>query len=120
MEHRVIWLVVFSTWLLFPGSLSGQTLPQGGLYQIISGSYIECCGIGGDFSYSLPNANQSFVKLEVEPQGNIVTMTFLGEDMETVFGVDPCLLSNVIAFSFSSGLLFPDRIIFHVDPGPPP
>jgi hypothetical protein len=120
MNHRVLWPVVIATSLLFPGDICGQTLPQSGLYQIISGSYTECCGIAGDLTYSLPSASQSFVKLAVDPQRNLATMTFLGQDMETVFSVDPCLLNHVIPFSFSSGLIFPDHIVFHVDPSPPP
>src|SRR5258706_10709887 len=40
--------------------------PANALYQIISGNYIECCGIGGDVRSALPNESQRFVKLTID------------------------------------------------------
>src|SRR6266567_7315150 len=91
-----------------------------GVYQIISGAYSECCGIGGTFRSSLPNESQSFVKLTVDPQSELATMTFLGKDVQTVFSVVPCPPGDPINFSFNYGFTFSNSIVFHVDPGPAP
>jgi len=97
-----------------------QIRAASGLYQIISGTYIECCGIGGDFPSSLPNESQGFVRLTVEPQSDLVTMTFLGRDAQTVFSVVPCPPGDPINFSFNYGFVVSNSVVFHVDPGPPP
>jgi hypothetical protein len=90
--------------------------PRNGLYQINSGTYHACCGLAGnDLGYDLPSDDQSFVRLEID-QSNSPTMTFLGADAQTVFKVYPC--PPAIPFTFTHGLVFPDRIVFHVDPGP--
>lgn len=105
-----------------PNLLANPTGPPSGLYQITSGSYIECCGIGGDFCQSLPSKAQAFVRLTVDPRRALATMTFLGDDSRTVFSVVPVCPpgGGPIQFSFDFGLLFPDRIVFHVDPGSAP
>jgi hypothetical protein len=90
------------------------------LYRIISGSYIECCGIGGDFQSALPNQSQAFVRLTIDQQTDLATMVFLGEDSQTTFSVVPCPPNNPISFSLDYGFLFSDTIVFHIDPGPPP
>src|SRR5437867_9912246 len=87
--------------------------PANGLYQIISGTYIECCGIGGDFRSSLPNESQGFVRLTVDPQSDLATMTFLGEDSQTIFSVVPCPPGDPINFSFDYGFIFSNSIVFH-------
>ncbi len=94
--------------------------PANGLYQIISGNYIECCGIGGDVRSALPNESQRFVKLTIDSQSHFATMTFLGEDSRTLFSVVPCPPSDPINFRFDYGFFLSDSIVFHVDPGPPP
>src|SRR5437867_10419609 len=94
--------------------------PANGLYQIISGNYIECCGIGGDFRSALPNESQRFVKLTIDSQSHLATMTFLGEDSQTLFSVVPCPPGDSINFRFDYGFFLSDSIVFHVDPGPPP
>ncbi|HKQ37971.1 MAG TPA: Ig-like domain-containing protein [Verrucomicrobiae bacterium] len=91
--------------------------PRSGLYEINSGRYHACCGLGGDLGYDLPSDSQSFVRLEID-QNNSATMTFLGADAQTIFSIVPCPMGPPIPFSFSHGLVFPDRIVFHVDPGP--
>jgi hypothetical protein len=93
-------------------------LPRGGLYQINSGKYSACCGFAGDLGYDLPAQPQSFVRLEVDAARNTAAMTFLADDAQTVFTVFPCPPDNPIPFSFSHGLVFSNRIVFHVDPGP--
>src|SRR5262245_22561439 len=64
-----------------------QTLPVGGLYQIISGhyaEYVEAFG-GGPPKLLLPTQTQSYVELAIDDQNQIVRMTILGSDMQTVF-----------------------------------
>ena len=120
IKNRIICLAIISTFVLSMRFGSAQSWPVSGLYRITSGSYIECCGfIGSDVVTALPNENQGFVKLTVDPQRN-VSMTFLAEDMQTVFSIIPCPGPAAVNFSFSYGLVFSNAIIFHVDPGPPP
>lgn len=98
-----------------------QTLPSGGLYQIVSGTYLECCGIAGtDTVYSLPNSDQAFISLRTDSQTGIASMVFLGQDRLTVFSRVPCTSSGAIQFSFPFGFASSYGFIFHVDPGPPP
>lgn len=99
-------------------SAGAQSRAVSGLYQITSGTYIECCGIAGDFRASLPNDRQRFVRLTVEK--NIASMTFLGNAGQRVFSVLPCPPGDPINFSFDHGLFFSNRLVFHVDPGGPP
>src|SRR5436190_14963781 len=102
-------------------SVCAETLPVGGLYRIVSGTYTECCGIGAnDFVYPLPDENQSFVKLTIDPQSGTANMVFLGADRQTVFTTIPCPVHSAIDFSFPFGFLVAKSLVFHVDPGPPP
>jgi hypothetical protein len=107
--------------VLFLQSAGAQSGPTSGLYRIISGSYIERSGSLGDSFSSLPNASQRFVRLLVDPdpQSYLVTMTFLGEDLQTVFSAMPCPPGGPISFSFL-GSAYTDPMTFHVDPSPPP
>jgi hypothetical protein len=95
-----------------------QSTAISGLYQIISGTYSACCGIGGDFPSQLPNPEQSFIRLTVNSQGKDPTMTILGADMQTVFSVLSCPPGPRIPFRFDYGNAFSNWIAFHVDPGP--
>ncbi len=98
-----------------------QSGPVSGLYEITSGRYSECCGIAGnDFGYDLPDKRQRFARFTFESKSPTASLTFLGEDARTVFSTVPCPPSGALQFSFEYGLVFPDRVIFHVDPGPPP
>jgi hypothetical protein len=97
-----------------------SSAPVSGLYQIVSGTYDACCGIGGDFGSDLPSDEQSFVRLTIDKQSNLATMTFLGKDMETIFSIEPCPAGNPVPFSFDFGFILSNSIVFHVDPGPPP
>jgi hypothetical protein len=95
--------------------------PTNGLYQIVSGRYTECCGIAGAFIYPLPDSSQAFVQLTIDPQSNLAQMTFLGQDARTVFRIAPIFSRSEFAFSFSNGIVFPDRIEFRgpvLPPGP--
>jgi hypothetical protein len=103
------------------GSRPALCTPVSGLYQIIGGSYSECCGIGGNaFVVSLPNQGQSFVRLNIDAQSNLASMTFLANDARTVLSTIPCLPSGQIDFNFEFGFVSGDELFFHVDPGAPP
>jgi len=117
-SNRAVWCV--GVVALVCGTDSTGSAPAPGLYQIISGSYSECCGIAGDLGYPLPNQNQAFVNLKIDSETNLATMTFLAEDQQTVFTVIPCPPGAPISFNFEYGFIFSDQIFFHVDPGPPP
>jgi hypothetical protein len=117
---RSRWFGIFATLAVCIHFGYSQTGTASGLYQIISGSYSECCRIGGTLRSSLPNERQSFVRLTIDPQRDLATMVFLGADSQTIFSIAPCPPANPINFSFDCGFLFSDTIIFHVDPGPPP
>ena len=94
-----------------------QGVPTSGLYQIRSGRFTECCGIGGQFIHPLPDASQGFIGLRVDPQTNFAQMTFLAQDMQTVFSIG--YPGGGFTFSFTNGIVFPDHIQFGV-PFPPP
>jgi len=96
-----------------------QSAAVSGLYEIVSGTYTECCGIAGEMRLPLPNEDQRFVRLSVDSQTDLATMTFLGRDLQTVFSVVACPSGNSIQFLFSYGFINSNSIIFHVDPGPP-
>jgi hypothetical protein len=119
-NNRILCLAI--TWACVLSIRSGraQSRPESGIYQILSGTYSECCGFAGDFHYSLPNERQGFVRLMVDPKSDLAKMTFLGRDLQTVFSVVPCPPGDPIKFSFDYGFVFSNSIVFHVDPGPPP
>lgn len=119
-KNKIIWFAITSAFIVSIRSTAAQSGAASGLYQIISGNYIECCGLAGDIRSSLPNGSQRFVRLTVDPQDDVATMTFLGNDMQTVFSVIPCPPGDPINFSFDHGLVFSNRLVFHVDPGGPP
>jgi hypothetical protein len=94
-----------------------QTAPVSGIYQIVSGTYIQCCGFSGNgISQPLPNESQSFVDLSVD--GNLANMTFLGADMQSVYRIVVCPGTEPIYFNFNYGFVSSNSIFFHVDPGP--
>jgi len=97
-----------------------QSVPANGLYQIVSGTYNACCGIAGDIGYALPAQSQAFVNLTIHPETDLATITFLGQDEQTVFQAVPCPPASPIHFSFDYGFVYSNQIFFHVDPGPPP
>jgi hypothetical protein len=121
MRVDKILLLVVSTELFFTSLAAlAQEFPASGLYQIVSGRYVACCGIAGPISQVLPNDRQRFVRLEVE--GGQVTMTFLGTDLVTFSQDVLCPGTSPIRFSFPNGFVAPGstNIIFHADPGPFP
>jgi hypothetical protein len=119
-KNRTICLAITSALVVSIRLAGAQSGATSGVYQIISGTYSECCGIGGDFQSALPNESQGFISLTVDTKRDLATMTFLGKDLQTVFSVVPCPGGAPIHFRFDYGLIFSNSIIFHVDPGPLP
>jgi hypothetical protein len=98
-------------------SAGAQGEAVSGLYQIVSGTYTECCGIVAvPNRESLPNEYQRFVRLTVDPQTDLATMTFLSADSQTIRKVDGC--RNPIDLSFDFGSVRSNSIVFHIDPSP--
>jgi hypothetical protein len=98
--------------------IHAQTAFTTGYYQISGGLYTECCGIAGnDFSYELPDQNQRFVELIIDPGGTSARLTFLRPDMFTVFRSpqEP----PGFPFSFANGMVFSNYIRF-LSPAPLP
>jgi hypothetical protein len=120
LTSRLIQLTITGALFLSVHPVVGKSGFTSGLYQITSGSFSECCGIAGDFRYSLPKESQRFVRLAVDPQGHFATMTFLGNDQQTVFSAVACPSGDPIPFRFNYGFVFSNHLEFRVDPGPPP
>ena len=118
---RTTHLATLAALVLVSRGAPAQTAPVSGWYQILSGRYNECCGISGaDSGYKLPSPNQSYVKLTVDSQSGLASMTFFGADMRTIFSTIPCPPGGPINFSLDYGFGFLGVLVFHVDPGPPP
>jgi len=111
-KHKTVGLTVLSMTGLWLASPRAQELPIGGLYQIISGTYAECCGVAGPFINSLPETNQTYVQLTVDSQENHAQMAILGEDLRTVFSTSPGVPGTVFTFLFTIGMVFSDHIQF--------
>src|SRR5258708_39913835 len=119
-KDKIVWFAITSAFVVSIHSAGAQGEAASGLYQIISGSYSEGCGFGGEITSALPNESESFVRLTVDPQTDPATMTFLSADSQTVFSVFPCPPGDAINFRFDFGFVFADNIEFHVYPAPPP
>jgi len=118
LKNIIILLTVAGACL---GSVRAAETPiPSGVYKILSGTFIKCCGIAGAVKSPLPDESQSFVRLEIDPQTHLARMAFLGQDMSTVFSIVPCSPGNPIDFSFDYGFTSFNQIVFLADPGPPP
>ena len=111
-KRKTVGLVVLSMAVFWLGSARADEVPASGLYQIISGTYSECCGIAGRIIDSLPAASQNYVQLTVGSQENRAQMAFLGEDLHTVFSTGPGGAVGGFTFLFGTGTIFPDHIQF--------
>jgi hypothetical protein len=89
-------LAISAAFIVSVRPASAQSVPTSGLYEIVSGTYTVCCGFGGEMLASVPNEGQSFVRITVDTQADLATMTFLGRDLQTVFSVVPCPTGNPI------------------------
>jgi hypothetical protein len=111
-KHKTIGLIVLSVTVFWLASPRAQEVPVSGLYEIISGTYIECCGVAGPFTHSLPGANQHYLQLAVDSRENKAQMAFLGEDLHTVFSTSPGGAGTGFTFLFTTGTVLPDHIQF--------
>jgi hypothetical protein len=118
LANRISLIVIVLT-LMSRNGLTQSTL-MNGLYRISSGSFSACCGIAGDLGYSLPAQKQTYVRLQIDSQTNLATMTFLAQDKQTIFSVFVCPPADPFNFNFENGLVHSNQIFFHIDPGPPP
>src|SRR6266852_6576676 len=121
LMHRIGCFAIISALVLSFRSAPAQGAPTNGLYQIVSGRYTACCGIAGPFIYPLPDLSQTFIQLTIDPQSHLAQMTMLVQDAHTVFRIPPIGFSSGFAYSFSNGIVFPDRIEFRgpiLPPGP--
>ena len=119
--NKITWLAIILALVLSVRLAPAQGGPTNGLYQIVSGRYTECCGFTAGLIYPLPDSSQAFVQLTIDPQSNRAQMTILGQDARTVFRIAPIFSRSEFAFSFSNGIVFPDRIEFRgplLPPGP--
>src|SRR5262245_6343916 len=118
LNHRTIQSAILSALVGSFCNMHTQSALASGLYQIVSGTFSECCGFAGGIRFSLPNDGQSFVRLTVEPPGNLATMTFLGKNPQTIFSIIPCPPTDPIDFSFDNGIVFSNTLSFQVGPVP--
>ena len=111
-KHKTVELTVLSATVLWLVSSRAQEVPISGLYQIISGTYTECCGIAGPFIHTLPETNQTYVQLTANSQEHNAQMAILGEDLHTVFSTNPGGPGTGITFLFTTGTVLSDHIEF--------
>lgn len=112
LNNRVIRFASILALMLGIESPSAQSGPTGGLYQIVSGRYIACCGIAGPFIAPLPDARNAFIELTVDLKNNLAQMKVLGQDMHTVLRILPESCRSEFAYVFTNGIIFPDHIEF--------
>src|SRR5258706_9209152 len=112
LKRRAILLAIIPVLVIVNQPAWAQGVPASGLYQIILGRYVECCGIGGAFSYPLPTATQEFVELRIEPELNLAQMTFLAPDRHTVFHTSSFGPLSGFTYAFTNGMVFTDHIQF--------
>lgn len=118
-EARVFWLATIPAVVLAIQSACAQGVPTSGMYQIVSGRYIICCGIGGPLSMTLPKPNNAFIELAVDRQSNLAQMKLLAEDMQTILNTSTNLPGDEFVYSFTNGVIFPDHIRFGTPFVPP-
>jgi hypothetical protein len=112
LNNRLTRLAAISALVLGVQSACAQSGPTSGLYQIVSGRYIACCGIAGPFIDPLPDASDAFIELTVDLQNNLAQMKFLGQDMHTVLRIPPEPCRSEFAYVFTNGIILPDHIQF--------
>jgi hypothetical protein len=95
-----------------------QTWPASGVYRIVSGDFMACCGIVGPVHTRCPYTEQALVALTVDPQLNLAQMRILGDDESTVFSVTEPGLGS-FAYSLGNGIVGPDAVQFGDESLPP-
>ena len=100
-------------------SVALAAAPASGLYQIVSGNFTACCGLLGEIRQSLPNDEQSFIEVTVDPQGERATIAILGDDGRTLFTLFTCPPATPFPFELPNGFVTSNRIEFISPPGIP-
>ncbi len=117
---------IFSIFVSTLQRIDAQAAFTNAYYQINQGLYTECCGFAGDpFVYPLPDDNQGFVELIIDPGGASARLTFLLPDMYRVFTpyntpTYPNPTGSGFAFSFGNGMVFSNYIRFVAGTQVPP
>jgi len=93
-------------------SAAAQNQPASGMYRIVSGRYISCCGIAGPFTQSLPDAEDSLVELTVDLPNNRAEMRFLADDGLTVLRIPAEASRPEFVYTLTNGIVFSDHIQF--------
>src|SRR6266566_1676712 len=109
VKRKMVGLIIVPAMVLSLASSRAQEWPVSGFYQILSGDYSECRELCGILNFTLPDANQSYVELVVDAQGNTVQMAILGTDRHTAFGN---FGSNGCTFFWTNGMVLPDHVQF--------
>ena len=114
MIQRTLRVALLPLMLIAHYRIHAQTAFTSGYYEISAGLYAECCGIGGEFGYQLPDENQQFAELIIDPGGTSARLTFLQPDMFTVFTAYSVIYPQTVAFpfTFSNGIVFSNYIRF--------
>ena len=112
LNKRITLLATISALLVGVQSHRAENAPTSGLYQIISGRYIACCGIAGPVPEMLPDARDAFIELKVDPQSNLAQMKILGQDMQTVLAIPEEACRGRFEYVFINGTVFSDHIQF--------
>lgn len=110
----VLLAIAFGVW-----SVCAQGLPASGLYQIVSGKHMACCGIAGPIVTSLPDGENAFVELTVDPPASRVEMRVIGRDMRSVLRVPAEGPRDEFTYAFTNGIVYPDHIQFGEPTIPP-
>ncbi len=119
LNRRSILLPSVAALLLSLLSASAQGPPASGLYQIVSGRSIACCGFAGFIIEELPSAGDAFIELTVDLGSNTARMKFLGQDARTVLTLPAQPSRSEFVYAFTNGAVFPNYIQFG-DPLMPP
>jgi len=120
LRETVLSVAILSIFASTLHRIEAQSAFTNGYYQISRGLYTECCGFAGDpFIYELPDDNQGFVELLIDPGGTTARLTFLAPDIYRVFR-SPVFGSSGFAFTFGNGVVFSNYIRFFADAPPMP
>jgi len=84
-KTMIVSLALLASWRGIPAPADAQVSDTRRLYQITSGTYEWCCGIGGGMIIPLPNASQAFVAVRRDSPSGRAEMTFLDQDQQTAF-----------------------------------
>jgi hypothetical protein len=111
LRRTILCVVIGWTVLIDLDLIHAQSTFVSAYYQITAGDYAECCGFAGPFAYNLPDDNQAFVELIIDPGGTTARLTFLQPDMQTVFTTHPTPASE-FPFTFDRGIVSSNSIQF--------